>query len=540
VPPADPHSSPRLRLAVLTTALAFAAAYSQAPLYYSNQNQYFLHGLAWAGHGYLHDDWLANTLDPTPVFTALVAFTVRFLHPWFFHVYHALLLGGCAAALFGVFEFLVGRETAARRWPVFALLLVLVHSAALRWACYRLLGQDYVWFFQAGVAGQYVLGGFFQPSVFGVLLVVAVCLFARGRPFAAGACVAATATLHPTYLLHGALLTVGFLVVLLWERRLRTALAVGAMTLALVVPIALCSAIVFRPTSPGEFAAAEDVLVNLRIPHHTRPDLWLDGVAVVQIVWMLLGVALTWRTRLFGALAVPLLLAVVLTLVQVATGSRALALLFPWRFSAVLMPVATAVVLARLTALPSLPLDNFVARWLSLLGLGGVAAAGLWISLAQWGFYSADEELPVMNFVRQTKSPGDLYFLPVRVPNLAGTTRGSVNGDFKPLPAKRGDARLIPVDMQRFRIHTGAPLFVDFKSIPYRDTDVIEWRDRVRQGEAVRESLERGEVSAALDVLRSRGVTHLIVPAAQEPSALGIREVYADEYYLVYRVEVAR
>ena len=35
---------------------AFAAAYGQAPLYYSNQNQYFLHGLAEAGEGLLAED----------------------------------------------------------------------------------------------------------------------------------------------------------------------------------------------------------------------------------------------------------------------------------------------------------------------------------------------------------------------------------------------------------------------------------------------------------------------------------------------------
>src|SRR5438067_9368178 len=103
-------------LFLLGTAL-FAAAYCQAPLYYSNQNQYFLHGLARAGVGYLSEDWLANTRDSTPVFTALVALTARWLHPWLFHVYHALLLGIYGAALLGLFVVVVGGDTASRRWP---------------------------------------------------------------------------------------------------------------------------------------------------------------------------------------------------------------------------------------------------------------------------------------------------------------------------------------------------------------------------------------------------------------------------------------
>jgi len=41
----------------VVTAIAFVVAYGQAPLYYSNQNQYFLHGLANAGVGRLSDDF---------------------------------------------------------------------------------------------------------------------------------------------------------------------------------------------------------------------------------------------------------------------------------------------------------------------------------------------------------------------------------------------------------------------------------------------------------------------------------------------------
>src|SRR4051794_34225698 len=89
-------------LFLIGTAL-FAVAYCQAPLYYSNQNQYFLHGLADAGYGFLREDWLANTRDSTPLFSALVAFTVRHLHPWAFHLYYALLLGAYATAMLGLF-----------------------------------------------------------------------------------------------------------------------------------------------------------------------------------------------------------------------------------------------------------------------------------------------------------------------------------------------------------------------------------------------------------------------------------------------------
>src|SRR5207248_2871164 len=142
--------TPAPRRIILVAALfllgaAFAAAYCQAPLYYSNQNQYFLHGLAEAGAGLLPEDWLANTRDPTPIFSALVALTARYLHPWAFYLDYALLLGAYAAAMLGLFAAAAG-QAAATRWPAFVALFVAAHSALARWCSYRWLGYDYPWF----------------------------------------------------------------------------------------------------------------------------------------------------------------------------------------------------------------------------------------------------------------------------------------------------------------------------------------------------------------------------------------------------------
>src|SRR5437868_14239367 len=77
----------------LVWAALFAAAYGQAPLYYSNQNQYFLHGLAAAGRGDLAHDWLANTIDPTPAFSAAVGRAYSQVGEWSFYAAYAVLQG---------------------------------------------------------------------------------------------------------------------------------------------------------------------------------------------------------------------------------------------------------------------------------------------------------------------------------------------------------------------------------------------------------------------------------------------------------------
>jgi hypothetical protein len=539
-----PPDVDRARLHLRTVALfllgasLFALAYGQAPLYYSNQNQYCLHGLANADEGFLRDDWLAQTRDPTPLFTALVAFTVRWLHPWAFYVYYALLQGAYAAALLALFVAIVGTAAAERRWPLFLALFVLVHSAAARSASYRWLGNDYPWFLQSGVAGQYAVGAMFQPSSFGVLVVITVACFVQGRIYAAAVCTALAAIIHSTYLLPGALLTLGFLAALIAEGRLWQAVRVGALTLALVAPSVVYLLAEFGPSSRETFAQAQAILVDFRIPHHCLPELWLDAIAGLQIAAMLVATLLTWRTRLFFVLCVPFGLAAVLTAAQAATQSHTLALLFPWRVSVVLMPIATTVLLSKVASAPWSALDGSATRLASLGLVVVLAALGLWICLGRHGFRVNDEEIPLLNYIRDNKTAGDVYFLPVKT-DAAPRARGSLSSDFMPLPEKKQGEKVIRVDLQRFRLYTAAPIFVDFKSIPYKDVEVLEWRQRLRIAQQVQTDLREGRTAEAVAELRAHGVTHLIVPATQTPDSPDLDKVYEDEHYRLYRLRAA-
>jgi Domain of unknown function (DUF6798) len=515
---------------------AFGLTYGQAPLYYSNQNQYFLHGLATAGYGELRGDWLANTADPTPIFSELVAFTYRFLHPWAFHVYHALLGGIYVASLVGLFGYLSGPRDTPRLRLAFFLLLLVVHSALARWASYRLVDLDYPWYLQAGVAGQYVLGGMFQPSVFGVLLILATYLFVTERPYWAVFSLALASTVHSTYLMGSAMLTVGFLYVYWREGQLGRGLLLGSTALLLVLPVTVFVLLRFWPTSPETFARAQDILTHLRIPHHSFPRLWIDPVAVLQIGWVLLGTLLCWRTRLFMVMFMAVALSSAFTLLQVVTGSDSLALLFPWRVSAVLVPIATAVILGRGVLSAARWLDTPLAASVSAGGAAALAIAGIVLMVYQQGFQSGVEEVAVMDFVKSQRRRGDHYLIPVQVPNLQASTRGSLSSDFKPVAAKKQDDRLIPVDLQRFRLYTGVPIFVDFKSIPYKDTDVLEWKRRLDLNQQIYALLRAGNVTAVLDELRRHRITHVVVTADVEIQAQGWRQVYNDAAYRVYQV----
>jgi hypothetical protein len=518
--------------AVLFWGLAAGLVYCQAPLYYSNQNQYFLHGLADAGYGSLEHDWLANTADPTPVFSLLVSSTYRFLHPLAFHLYYVVLLAVYFYSLTGIVSFLAGERATRALRLVFVAAILAVHSAAARWASYRLFGLDYPWYFQAGVAGQYALGAVLQPSMFGVLLLLSVLLFLRDRPYLAAVAISLGATVHSTYLLGGAMLTLGFMFVLGREGRPLRALLVGALAFALVLPVIGYVLSTFSPQSSRTFAEANQILTQVRIPHHCQPRLWCDGIALGQIAWVLLAVWLVRGTRLFGVMLCAFLVALVLTVLQVVTENDTLALMFPWRISAVMVPVATAVILGRGILAARGWLDNRRAQVVSATLIGVLMACGAAIMVLHQGFQDSPEEAALMDHVKNHLGEEDLYLIPAQLPDLRASTRGSLSSDFKPVADKEVDPRLIPVNLQRFRLSTGAPIFVDFKSIPYLDTDVLKWYRRLEKNQEFYTRIDSGNLAELRDELRSLGVTNVVTKTEQP----GMTPVYRDEEgaYLVY------
>jgi hypothetical protein len=538
MPASEKRQSPALRgWQLLALATAFGLAYTLAPLYFSNQNQYLLHGAAQAGLGLLDQDWLANTSDPTPVFSSLVAFTYRWLGENAFHVEYFLLLMVYFCSLAELPALIPGPPLSNLGRFVFLTLVIVIHAGVLRLWSVRLFGVDYPWYFQSGVAGQYVLGPSLQPSAFGVLLVASVVAFGRGWPFFAAAWAAAAAIMHATYLLPAGLLIATYVALLGTAGRWGKGLLLGIGALLAVLPTLVYSIQTFGPTSPEQFSEAQRILAEIRIPHHADVRQWLDGIAVAQLAWIALGVLLTWRGPLFPLLVVPALGGLALTLVQVATGSYTLALLFPWRVSAILMPLATAVIFARGIGAA----ETWFSRrpqmergvWVSAAGLLVAAVVGgvivMWLGL---GYQSDDGELPMMEYVRRHRQSGDVYLLPVRIPPVA-SGRGSVSTSFR--PPKPEDAALIQVDLQRFRLLALAPIYVDFKSVPYKDVEVLEWYRRMQfcNLRSVKNDLSNPKVRLEL---ADEGITHIVMRADQPLSGSAGEMVYEDKRYRIYRL----
>jgi len=501
----------RRLVSVILWAVLFTLAYAQSPLYTSNQNQYFLHGLAKAGWGNLDSDWLAKTLDPTPVFSALIYLTSKYL-PWppIFYLYYSLLAGIYIFSLYGLLSDIFHiKDSRAKRWFYLAVLF-LIHSAALRYLVVRIFNPNWAYLFDGGVAGQRLLGSVLQPSTFGVLFVLSIFLYLRGKTYWAVLCLVLAPTVHPTYLLGAGILTLVYMGLMASEKRnLRDPLILGGTALLAVTPTLVQALRTFGGTGKMAAARSRELLVTFRIPHHAIPAEWFDGSVVFKVAVILFALYLTRKTRFFHILCWPFAAAVTGTILQVLTDSDVLALLFPWRLSTWLVPLAVVTtafwVLEQFWPWLEARFSGKVIMAASLSLTFLLAGAGFAKTLVDYGEKKNSSDRPMMAFVTEHKTPGDVY--------------------------------LIPIDMQDFRLETGVPVYVEFKSIPYKDKDVLEWYRRVSTAGSLYRAPSKRTGCQILAQLYAEGTTHAVLPYDHTvKNCPNLEILYVDLNYQVYKI----
>ncbi|PWH13312.1 MAG: hypothetical protein DDG59_14555 [Anaerolineae bacterium] len=508
-------------LSFLIWCVLFGVAYTQSPLYSSNQNTYFLHGAACANQGDLRQDWLANTRDPTPLFSALVCVTLRWFHaPSLFYFYYLLLLGLYFTTLYQLAARQVDLRPRSRRL-IFWALFFLIHSAAFRFVLSRTLGAQWMYAFEGGLANHRLLGSVFEPSAFGVLLLVAVNLALQEKHYPAFLALALATWFHPTYLLSAVLLFLGIETWKLAEahqtnnthstrQTLRSLTKDGLIFFVLILPSVFYSLTFVVGIAPQVRQEAHSILYQIRIPHHADPRNWFNASSVIQLLLMLAGLYWTRHPGLRWLLGLPLLLGALLTLAVLFLGNPSLALLFPWRVSVVLVPLSVTILVSRLVGLipseaeqPHRELLIWVLPSLSTALIATTLLLG-WVRISlDLQRKRAQPERPLIAFVAQTKQPQDCY--------------------------------LIPLKLQDFRLASGAPIYVDFKSHPYAPLEVIEWYRRYR----LADQFYRNPSCEALAQLSSEGVNHLVLPSTVTLDCSTLERVYGDDSYQLFRIHPA-
>jgi hypothetical protein len=488
-------------------ACAVGAARVPALVPSGNQYTYFLHGLARAGVGFLQNDWLVRTADPFPAYSTLVAWAWRSVGLGVFYLWYLLFAALFGCALVGIASRVWRRSPGPVAWIGLASAVVVLNWQVPSFVVPHLWAPVVVSL--NGMAGQTVLDMHFQPSTFGVLVLVGLWAVLAGRTTLGLAIMTVTPLLHVDYGFGAAT----FAGAVLWseaqQRGWPTAFRLAVMPGALLTLGAGLAWWTFHPTSAAMFKQASDILFTYRIPHHAQVAVWFDRSAVFQTALVTLALVLVRRTPLAVPYVAAVAVTVGLTVLQMVTGSEALALLFPWRTSVFLVPIAAAVLVATVAE----RLDAWLMGWRPALGrlLAGAFAAAA-IAVAIDGALVSRQNI-------------DAFEPAWRPLTTAIQSR-----------LQAGHTFVVPLDFEYFRDMTGAPIVIDGKSHPIRDFEIVEWFDRVRAVDALYREGDQDPCAAVALLVERYGATDLVWPAQRAWPCAGSERLYADETFAWYRL----
>lgn len=501
---------------VAVIALMFTAAYTIAPNYYNNQHYYFLNAFAQADGSSLSGDWMSHTADPTPVFTALIAATQKYGWPGLYYVYQAILYGIYIFSLTGLIAYLFDVKFFSRTYWLFVILITFLHSKLFIDLTSAAIHADSGWHAQAGVAGQSILSNYLQPSMFDVLLVFSLWAFLANRYVAAGLAIALAATFHPSILIAGCFLTMGYLLALILRKNYRGAFRIGLSALIGVVPISLYVYSTFTSSSTEVANAANYILAHIRAPHHAIPASWQEGMMYIQLATVCGALWLTRKTKLFIPILVPTILGVLSTMgiaLAMRTGINVdgLALTLPWRISILLIPVSSSIISAWILLRVYSKQNQHSTRHRSLS-----LALALVVLAASVGYGTA---VTRANWIRRSADPANSLFAFVR-----GATPATY---------------VIPVDLEAFRLETNQPVLVDYKSVPFIDTEILEWYARLNDAKNFYAAQGGAQCALAARLKQRYGIARAVVLAPKSDRVTvcpTFKMLYEDLMYAVYNL----
>ena len=268
------HENKFLRLWFCCYPIFFGIAYSQAVIFTSNQNTKFVSGLALAHYRDVASDWMAGISDPFPVFSYILKWQYELLGLFAgVHLAYLFLL-----ALYGITAvWLAGHLTERddhrpRILFVFSLMWMFIHFVRVR--------DNWLSLIPDGLAGQYILGEYYQPCVFGVLLLTGTAAYVSRRTILAAVCLVLAALIHPTYLISSIMIAVSITVIpanryleISWCKRLiflsLFSLVVGTYAIWMVHHLGSGDPVIAKQ--------AHKLLAETRIPHHAILSQWDCG-----------------------------------------------------------------------------------------------------------------------------------------------------------------------------------------------------------------------------------------------------------------------
>lgn len=329
--------------------IALTVVYPMQELFSGNQNIYFLWGMAELLPNAFAADPLLNSPDPYPLFSWLISiFPIQFLGIWTTLI-HVLLSAVYSFALFGIVNQLTSICESRGRFYSFLALFVFLHSSPI-WGGYLKLTAniDLRWMWDSGIAEQGVLRGYLQPSVFGVFLLLSVYFGSKRNFTAAILSLAPACMMHANYLFLGGILTILFIVLSRMEKK--TVLAAALLLLA-VLPYSIYLFGNFILLDESLKSAIDQAVMSGYSENiHLNPSNWLGAKLFMQAAILILGLFAIWKTKLSNTFLCLLASSIGLSAFAYLSDNTTLISLNPWRFSIVLIPISSALIIARIVS----------------------------------------------------------------------------------------------------------------------------------------------------------------------------------------------
>ncbi len=492
-------NSPSQNVQWLLCGFLFVVFHPKAPLYTSNQNTKFLHGAGDAGYGFLENDWMTNTLDPLPLFTAFVKTLYLFNTIELSYVLFAILLLIFFLTLGKIAQYLFpGLKNTAPILVYSTLFFLFYHP-------------------KTGLAGQYLIGTYLQPCVFGVFVLLSIERYLKGHVSTASILLALSSAFHPAYLPTALIVQANYTILSLvkdkhaWKKTITALLFFGLIS----APFVIRHLLLFAPTTDALHAEAMDILTNKRIPHHTNIHVWFDTESFMKMALMLFATLLIRKSRLFPIMASLYLVIAFSALFLFFFPHTNLAFTTPWRHSVFLAPLAVTILAGWVAQASNRFFEKQTAWRAATITLLGILLALLTVKnikkqINEFEEYRNGKEMGAVRHASGLASPRDIYLVPT----------GSEA-------------------FEKFRLETGLPILVNKKTHPYKDTEVIEWDSRCRNAQLFYTAQTPEERNRALmQLVRKYGITHCITPSdAPSVADLSGKVVYGDAHYTVLELD---
>lgn len=471
----------------------------QHPLYTENQNTKFLHAAAKTGQGFLEHDWMANTLDPLPLFSFLVESLYRMGTIEVVYILFPVLSAVFLYAMTGIADHLFGLKR---------------HPAGV-WLFLAVLFLEYK-NIQLGFGTQYLLGHYFQPCVFGVFILLSIERFLAGKSLWASAWLALAAAFHPAYMPSALLIQGSYTAVTLYRQKKITGEALLPLLLfiSLSAPLVIRYKLLFAPTSPAILSEALTILSEQRIATHTKVRNWLNYEDYIGMALIAMAMVTARKTLLFWVM-LPLASLILVTVPFLFFYSwPELEVLTPWRTSVVLLPLAWAI-LGGWLIVKLYPLFEkqrvavLAAKSTAVITIAITTGLHLPVQLKMFSGYAKAPEIAVMTFARHHTVSGDLWLVPTR-----------------------------KTEFEKVRMQGGIPVLVNWKTHPYKDLEIIEWYRRNRLAESFYRQACKAEGALTLRKIAALyGVNHVILDAETPLRACPeAKVIFRDSHYVAIKL----